>query len=306
MRAFSLVAFSALVVGCGAAPARPPAAAPSATKTPPTASSLVRATLGRYQAAKTYEDRGSSVTFFRGDDGERAERSTLAFRTAFDRASGRFLFDYTKAHGESGEPTRGVIWRESAGDARAWASFRSEIQELEPERAIASLTGVSGGTAWNVPAMLFGIGSVWDRGPAGRFADLPLVVERTETVRGTACVKVSARRDEHEISVWIGANDQAVHRIFERRRIVPKKRSPEEILARLPAELSDDVKLAVLQAQEKARPFLAEQSIDYEPTFDRAIDGSRFHFVPPAGDESEIVSRTPNAWRDTLETRRTP
>ncbi|HEX6277482.1 MAG TPA: hypothetical protein VFZ53_30775 [Polyangiaceae bacterium] len=303
-RAFSLVAFSALVVGCGAAPVRPPAAA--ATKAPPTASSLVRATLDRYRAAQTYEDRGSSVTFFREDDGERTERSTLAFRTAFDRANGRFLFDYTKAHRESGDPTRGVIWRETAGDARAWASFRPEIQELEPERAIASLTGVSGGTAWNVPAMLFGIGSVWDRGPAARLADLPLVVERSEPVRGTACVKVSARRGEHEISVWIGTNDQAVHRIFERRRIVPKKRSPEEILARLPAELSDDVKLAVLQAHEKAAPFVAEQSIDYEPTFDGAIDGSRFHFVPPAGDESEIVSRIPNAWQDRRGTRRTP
>jgi hypothetical protein len=248
--------------------------------------------LHRYRVAKTYEDRGSSVTFLHSDGGERAARSTLLFRTAFDRSSGRFLFDYTKTYGESSDATRGVIWREATGDARVWTTFRPELEEIAAERAIAGLTGVSGGTAWNVPAMLFGIGSVWDRGLAGRLATLPLVVEPTERVRGTACVKVTARRGEAEVSVWIGANDQAVHRIFERSRIVPKQRSPEEILARLPPDLSDDVKLAVLEAHEAARPFLAEQTIDYQPTFDGPLEDGRFHFVPPGNGDSEVVGRS--------------
>jgi hypothetical protein len=291
MRALSLAWLSALALGCAAA--APRTAQPAAPQVRPgSAASLVRAMLERYQTARTYEDRGTSVAFLHADEPERADRSTVTFRTAFDRASGRFLFDYAKSHGGAGNPTRGVIWREAEGDARSWATFRPTIEEMDAERAIVGLTGVSGGTAWNVPAMLFGIGSIWDRGPAARLADLPLGAERTEALRGTTCLKVSARRGENEVSVWIGTNDHAVHRIFERSRIVPKPRSAGEILASLPADLPDDVKIAVLQAHEQARPFLAEQTIDYEPVFDRAIEESRFRFVPPADEASEVVSRS--------------
>jgi hypothetical protein len=277
-----LAGSSILAVAIACAPARP-STTTSARDDSKSAAALLHAVVARYETARTYQDTGRSTEVLRPDDDTHVQRSNISFQTAFER-SGGFLFDYTQTPEAFFPPTRGVVWRQSEGPARVWWTQGPPVEEKTIEMAIAGFTGVSGATAYNVPAMLFGLGSPWDE-------RLPFRIEGEETVGGVVCQRVGGHTDDRTVTFWIGKRDHSLRRIFDRQHLVPERRSSAEILADLPPDASEELRKAAIDAHDRVGPFVAESTIDYAPSFDGPVAAKRFDFTPPSATADESPPR---------------
>ena len=138
--------------------------------------------------------------------------------------------------------------------------------------AIAGLTGVSGGTAWRVPSLLLGLGD--------GFLEHPFSVASNEAVNGVPCVKLVAVERDRETFLWIGTQDHAIHKVFERVNFKGETRSDAEVLAEMPTDLSEEERQQMLEALRHQSAFVSEATTDYDPVFDADVPESRFEFTP--------------------------
>jgi outer membrane lipoprotein-sorting protein len=112
-----------------------------------------------YASCKSYQDSGMVRTLFILPDGNRTVEKP--FTTAFVR-SGRFRFEYKEKR--ENQDYRYLVWA-NGKDVRTWWDVTPGIKRLDSLGfALAGVTGVSGGSARRIPALLISepIGAGWD------------------------------------------------------------------------------------------------------------------------------------------------
>ncbi|HEY0073657.1 MAG TPA: hypothetical protein VGB77_06105 [Abditibacteriaceae bacterium] len=104
-----------------------------------------------YAACQSYMDEGEVNTIFIQNKGRRIV--TKPFCTAFVRPS-NFRFEFRDRHSEEEEWQRYMVWTDGIS-VKTWWTVRPGV-EIKPSlsRAIAGATGVSSGSAHNIPKLL--------------------------------------------------------------------------------------------------------------------------------------------------------
>ena len=146
------VCLSSLLIGaCIAGMSGTAQAADDPQSKPLTAHQILQRTAKVYAECKTYRDEGEKKTVFIDDDGNK-RTNVLAFETAFVRPD-RFRFEYSVKQGMS-KGLRRLLWRHRE-DVKEWHSPDGKVRSARSlGLAVGGFTGVSGGTAWYVPALL--------------------------------------------------------------------------------------------------------------------------------------------------------
>ena len=138
----------------GSRPSKPPAS--SVNLAQHDARAVLQRMRERYASTPTYRDTGVLRNVIRRP--ERAPlRSMLTFRTAFDRASQGFYFEFIELQDRFFDPSRAVVWQLGASPAKTWWTTRAgEVEELPLKTALGGFAGVSSRTSWLVPSLLLG------------------------------------------------------------------------------------------------------------------------------------------------------
>ena len=160
-----------------------------------------------YSSCKTYRDSGLVKIDIPGCLPYTAERP---FKTAFIRPS-RFRFEFTEK--KLGVETRFVVWQ-SGREVRTWWDVTPGIEKVESlGLALAGATGVSGGAAHTVPALLLPI----EVGAGSR-----TLIETTELSRladaklgKVDCFCIKGKSADDLITLWIDKKTFLLRRIDE-------------------------------------------------------------------------------------------
>jgi hypothetical protein len=172
------------------------------------AARLLHQVADAYKRAETYEDYGSVNSEFTGDH---PFSTTTTFKTAFVRPN-KFRFEFAESFGCT--PTHEIIWTDSGPESTKVDS------SLDPERnagdslsrEIARATGVSSGSAHQVPRLLMpDILSGWNltEPESARIVG-------DETVDGESCTQVHLRGRGGPSDVWINKRTFLIEKIVRR------------------------------------------------------------------------------------------
>ena len=175
-----------------------------------------------YANCLSYYDSGIVTTLFIEGTGERTVEKP--FTTAFIRPD-RFRFEYSEMN-RFGMEYRYIAWQEGSL-VETWWSLRPEIN-TEPSlaHALAACTGISGGSAHTIPALLLPAEIAGRKlihmTKLKRLADGWLnengeAVE-AETAEGLACYRIQGLYAEAPMTVWIDKGTLMVRRIDRRRQ----------------------------------------------------------------------------------------
>lgn len=247
-------------------------AAPVSPK-PMTADDILRATADTYAHARSYTDHGQQTTTFHGKPSFVA---TKTFQTAFER-DGRFRFEYR----EEGDPARAfVVWSDGSHAQISWYVKPGILDAKNLSFALAAATGVSGGTAHNIPALLM---------PAvgGRLVtsiDHP-VREADETIDGQPCFRISGSAHQASFTLWIDVRSHMVRQIRERSQI-PGKQGPIDVDAITTYKPSPDTAVDPLQVQPPSPAAATEQPAWLGVMFDGHGGTTRVQSVVAGGPAS--------------------
>lgn len=220
-----------------------------------TASDVLKRMAEAYATARTYEDTGTVRVVSLKEEGRRERERGMPFSTTFERPL-KFRFQYQ-------DDIVGATWIAHAdGPARLRFGRRKE-QTLPLSRAIASLTGVSSGSAHRVPRLL-----APDTVNGWSTADLSEpILESSEAVEETLCHRLSGRtHGGHAETVWIGTRDFLIRRVFDRK--VFDEASHQRVVA------------VFRQYSQKPppsfRPFTAETTTSYQPVLNGPVNQGLF------------------------------
>lgn len=220
-------------------PAKPPADQPL------TADAIVSRMQSTYADCKSYRDEGEVSSVYLKKDGQQTQRKP--FKTWFVRPK-LFRFEFQDQAGPgAGKWTRYVVWADGQ-KIRTWWSVLARLKEFDSiESALAGPTGVSGGSAVNIPGLLM-TEMQWGSG-LRRLADAKLL--GTEKIGDAECYKIDAgaKTDaSRRQTLWIDRKTFLIRRLAERK------------------ELGD---------------VTVEQTTDYKPEMNVAIPEAEFQFEPP-------------------------
>ncbi len=149
----------------------------------PSSAEILAKADGIYGNLDSYQDEGVALTKF---EGTLLDQTTeLHFTTAYSRA-GNFRFEFWKSN-EGRSETRYVVWK-NGKEVKSWWTIEPTVKVRESlGDAISGATGVSGGTAYNIPSVLMKEaawkGCTWTS-PAGTYRI------RDSTEGGTACFRI--------------------------------------------------------------------------------------------------------------------
>jgi hypothetical protein len=275
------------------------AAARSVTaRTPPECrdpAELLRRLAAAYAGCRTYRDSGCVTTRYIRDGGERVEERP--FETAFVRPDA-FRYEF-RARRRSGDGWhRYLVWTRG-GEVRTWWDVRPGGEcPKSLSLAVAGATGVSGGSAHTVPALLMA-----DRVGGFRLPDLARLADLEPLgdapVGGADCSRVRARRRPTPPRPDAGLTEDRLRRLGETldrlaksgldgRRIEAFRESavrdlcpPEEGPVVLWVEKRT---LLLRRVEESTRfgTFRTEQVTDYEPRLDGPVPDELLRYDPPA------------------------
>lgn len=254
-RTIAVILILTSLVACGGAP---PQTGSNTGAASGDATALLKAVGERYASSHSYEDRGNGSVTKHSAGGTDGRGPSVEFKTAFDRVSGGYRFEFTRRYPDSTDaPDHGAIWRRAGGSAHTWSSLSGDGDNSVCD-AMIGFSAASLGTSFHVPSMLFGLGSLGDdksmlRGFAFRF-------DGEENVGGTSCTRVSAEASGTRVSLWIGKSDLLLRRVVQ-------------------STISEVAKDVGDAAPPPAAPGV-EIRIEYEPKSDVKLDSTRFDFVP--------------------------
>jgi hypothetical protein len=171
----------------------------------PSAPELLARMASKYAQCKSYQDSGVVSILYFGPAGDRTEQRP--FRTAFVRPD-RFRFEYQET-GTFGATRRYIVWRLESR-VRTWWDVKPGIEEgMSLGSALAGATGVSGGSAHTVPAMLLP-GEVQGR----RLTDMTEVKRIPDAdIAGTSCLCVEGKYADVLRTVCVDRKTLLVRRI---------------------------------------------------------------------------------------------
>lgn len=204
----------------------------------------------QYQSFRFYEDTGD-VTVRITDETSNQEIIEGRFRTRFDRAGSRFLFDYRVG---ANEKAQAATWRQRAGPAQCWFWRDVEPREDDLRHCLQVLAGVTNGTSRTIPSLLLG------HEPAGRSS---LKLDGEELVNGVACVRLYAEDDAGTTTIWVAKDSHTVRRSFTRQRLIPTEEDLAMSLRVLPPGASEQLRVEVSKRRSSGRFLLAETEVNY-------------------------------------------
>ncbi len=166
--------------------------------------------MGRvYANCKSYSDSGVVSTVFTSAKGKRTVKKP--FTTAFIRPD-RFRFEYTERKSDN-RTYHYIVWRKGKA-VRTWWDVHDPAVELPQslDLALAGATGVSGGSAHSIPAMLLPMEVSGSR-----------LTNLRETHRlpnaklsGVECFRIEGRKSlSGPIVLWIDTRTLLLRRIYE-------------------------------------------------------------------------------------------
>ncbi len=255
---------------------------------PLSAAELIERVTAVYRTCSTYRDTGDCTTVFIKGPRPTDRRTTgLEFRTAFVRPD-RYRFEFARREvGPRSEWSRYVVWQ-NRHQIRTWWSLRDEVREFaDLSFAISGPTGVSSGTAYNVPSLLFPVGGNPILHPEA-------TVGSDEDLDGVRCHKLvqSLRHVEATETIWISSETFLILRMDQERTVDAEQRHKqhEEHMAELRRRAEYDDQAARILASRERRPetpgaMRTERTIRYYPALDVDIDDEEFAFEPPGVSE---------------------
>jgi hypothetical protein len=164
---------------------------------------LLRRMARAYRECHSYRDTGTVRTVFGSKSGSWTE--DRPFRTAFVRPE-RFRFEFTD------RSKRYIIWRNGA-DIRIWWDLDGRQEKAGSlNDAVAGATGVSGGSAHTIPALLMP-----DELRGWRLTELDQPSRLPDAPLGqTTCFRVEGKALGNSQTVWLDKTTYLVRRIDER------------------------------------------------------------------------------------------
>jgi hypothetical protein len=268
-QALSFLTACLLLEGCCAASrARPTNALPGA----PVLDTMAQ----RYAQGRSFEDHGTLSVLARFDNGY-STAQLIAFDTYFDRAAGRFMFYFKDIFDRSGPTLVGAIWRTGPGLSRTWSSLRPGTKDMELAASIDAFSGMSLGTSRVVPGMLLG----WGARELWPLRESEFRIEREERIGSAMCKVLSARNDGHVVTIWVGEDDHALWKLFERYHDDGRVEPGEIPADLLPPGLSARQREQLAIDRRQPHPHTVEMTIQFTPIFDQPLDEGRFNFTPP-------------------------
>ncbi len=172
-----------------------------------TAQQILEKMATTYANCKSYRDSGVVTNDFGPHtEGDRYPRhiNFKPFRTAFVRPD-QFRFEY-----DDTTPDKSYIIWAKAGETRTWWHFKPGVED-QPSLgiAIAGATGVSGGSAQTIPALL-----LLDRIGGRKLTSLTdLVRLPDETLDGTSCFKLEGKFADRPTTLWLEKATYLVRRV---------------------------------------------------------------------------------------------
>ena len=160
-----------------------------------------------YAACETYRDSGEVSIKFTMETGDRID--IRPFTTSFIRPD-RFRYQY-QATNPANVTSRFLIWRKG-NEVKTWWDVTPGIQKPESlALAIAGATGVSGGSARTVPAMLMPkeVGSFGGMG----LTDLKRLDD--DKLENVDCFRIEGKFGSSPTTVWIDKKRSVILRIVE-------------------------------------------------------------------------------------------
>jgi outer membrane lipoprotein-sorting protein len=194
-----------------------------------------------YAGCESYRDTGVVKTVFVLAAGNQTVEKP--FKTAFVRPD-RFRFEYTAQRG--GRQDRYIVWREGK-EVQTWWDVKPGVMKPESlELALAGATGVSGGSAHTVPALLLpkdiGGWRLTDLTEAKRAEDA--MIDKVD------CAQIEGKFGNASMTVWIDKKTFLVRRI---------------------------------DSKKKFEKFSTEETTTYDPVIDDEIPDKSLEFDPPKG-----------------------
>lgn len=177
-----------------------------------TADQLLKDTADVYADCQSYRDTGVVTTRYIEQSDVTIEEKT--FSTAFVRPD-RFRFEYLH------QDDRYIIWRDGS-DVRQWSTYSQQIATIDTlALAIAGATGVSSGSAHNVPALLLPDdipGLKLTEMEDGRRIDNAWLDQDGEPVTedqadSTECYRIEGQWSDDPMVLWIDRRTLLVRRI---------------------------------------------------------------------------------------------
>ena len=203
-----------------------------------------------------------------------ASRTSTTFRTAFERQSGRFYFDYNEARGRILSPERVVIWQAQPGTAQIWRNAEPEqVEEEELSGALSAMQGVSNGLTAIAPRLLLPAALTVEPGPPLQAA---YQLEGVERIGETPAFRLAWAGQQRSIRMWIRQSDFALIRMVDHQVIAASEPDP--------GENADESLATQIQRfqDERQNTLVSDTTIDFQPVFGAALDPSTFQFSPPA------------------------
>jgi outer membrane lipoprotein-sorting protein len=194
-----------------------------------------------YARCRTYRDAGVATTVFTEITGRRTEKKP--FTTAFVRPD-RFRFEYREQKSD-GRVCRYLVWR-SGKDVRSWWDVRPGVTKLDSlGMALSAATGVSGGSAHTIPALLLA-----DEVGGCYLTEITEAKRIEDAALGTVtCVRLQGSNADRPVTLWLDAATFLIRRIELRREF---------------------------------DTFFVEETTTYEPVINGEISQAMLAFDPPA------------------------
>ncbi len=172
-----------------------------------TASQILQRMAKTYASCKSYRDSGVVRTVFIEALGKRTVEKP--FTTAFVRPD-RFRFEYKENKGEI-RPYCYIVWRRGT-EVRTWWDVRPGIEHPESlDLALGGATGVSGGSAHTVPALLLP-DEVGGRRPTEVTEPQRIKDAKLDKVE---CFRIQCKAADSPMTLWIETKTFLVRRIDE-------------------------------------------------------------------------------------------
>lgn len=229
------------------------------------ATDLLKQMADVYSGLHGYVDQGAVVVTFIEAGGRRVDRRP--FRTAFLRPQ-RFRYEFN----DESSGMRLAIWQDGALAKLSWTE-EPGVKSLPLALAIASATGVSGGSALTVPSLLM---PDLFRGLAAPIqADTPEV--HSEMISDVRCLRMAVHQGPQPLTLWLDADDLLIRRIVQTAHFGRKER---DLVASLPRPMQAG----------------AEERLSYQSDFDTETESTYLPRLNPAiqADEFAVDPSTMN------------
>jgi len=235
-----LLLFTSLLCNCLLAQFSPIIVGGEPNQDTPTAKEILVRVSETYENCKSYRDTGVVTTIFKNSGGKRTVEKP--FNTAFVRPN-RFRFEYYDK--ETGGPKNRYIIAQNDNKIQSWWEIKRVVEQPESlGSALAGATGVSGGSAHTIPALLLP-----KEINGSRLTELADAKRIEDGELGTVqCFRIQSKEINALMTLWIDKKSYLVHRIDERKNF-------------------DD--------------FTTEETTTYDPAIDGEIPEKALDFDPP-------------------------